>query len=99
MESDRSEFGEPWRFVISHSSCGDPYKAIQDATGIQVLEFRDPRQVERIVACVNFLAGVPTDILLLRRPDGPPKFINDRPAASLTFPMKPLTSKPFAVLK
>ena len=59
-DSTSPQFGEPWRLSDSHGLC------IGCAGEVLVVDCpTTPREyVQRIVACVNFLAGVPTEDLL-----------------------------------
>ena len=52
--SDKPDYGEPWRreTVSAHS---------RDAE--YILERIDPDLLDRIIACVNACAGVPTEVL------------------------------------
>lgn len=103
MSETRSEFGEPWERKISENGPDGRLLAYVSSDRFRILmdKIGDPPDVymltDRIVACVNFLAGVPTEIL--RRAPGEVQFINDRPVASLSFPIQPLKTKPFVVLE
>lgn len=100
MRENRSEFGEPWRIetdrtraeiVSGHKDGGD---VICGGRGDDAI-IPTPMEMKRIVACVNFLEGVPME-WLLRRAELPLNFINDKPVGWLSFPIKPLESKPHA---
>jgi hypothetical protein len=96
----KSQFGEPWRIEgdveprimaddpkLCYTICGGP----SDDANIPSIE-----QMRRIVACVNFCAGLPTELLSLKC--GDPQFVNGNPA-SLSFPMTPLKYRPSFCMK
>lgn len=64
-----SEFNEPWRIGNMHDDEEEGFDSIQDSTGRCIyyveegFEKDDPEYAlcERIVACVNAFAGVPTE--------------------------------------
>lgn len=68
-----AEYGEPWHVVREMKDNGpdDPTHIAVDhfpgetdpENGAPVLEASDPDRLTRAVACVNFLAGVPDDVL------------------------------------
>jgi len=96
------QFGEPWTIagptLEPRIMEGDPKLCIAVCGGpADDANVPTPEQMERIVACVNFLAGVPTEALL--RKSGDPQFINDKPVAALYFPMTPLATRKYAVFK
>ena len=50
---------DPWEWLAAAVSAdGEGYKLLSPAGGVMVIS---NEQRERMVACVNFLAGVPTD--------------------------------------
>lgn len=55
-----SEFGEPWRVV----GPVEDYSTIRDSGGddVATLVYRDGH-AERIAACVNYFAGIPTEVI------------------------------------
>lgn len=70
MTEIRSEFGEPWERKISENGPDGRLLAYVSSDRFRILmdKIGDPPDVymltDRIVACVNFLAGVPTETLV-----------------------------------
>lgn len=70
MTEIRSEFGEPWERKISENGPDGRLLAYVSSDRFRILmdKIGDPPDVymltDRIIACVNFLAGVPTEELI-----------------------------------
>jgi hypothetical protein len=72
MSETRSEFGEPWSITQDENDRGNPCSILRQSDGTAMTVVSQYRNnihyedtAERIRACVNFLAGVPTETLEL----------------------------------
>lgn len=75
-----SEFGEPWRIALGidkHSIISDSGTVLHDLNSLD-----QPSVAKRIVACVNFCQGLPTEDLVAMAASGPLEITVKMPAGN-----------------